>query len=329
MENLAGPKHSSNRLMQYFVWAYQAVVVLVMLVAPFWAVKFFRQPFLGIFVEHTLVTNGVGPDNPGPEWDLYQKIDAHDPDSTGFGYQLVALASADGSNPVSPGSFRDIEAFLAAHQPGDQVQVTFRNENDSPRKGETITFQVTLSNFPVADQARFFYLPYVIGLVYLGVSLWIFGLRRSETAGRAFSIMASSVAVVTAGLLDLYTTNHLTYVWILAVSLVGASLFHLALVFPQEARLEMRYPFLRLVGYVVALGLTIYQFVFLFDFSRPTYYAEVWKFSYIFAGLAVLFFVASTAYRWLKSPSPVVRQQLPPTRAFHSQTSPMPYWQRL
>ncbi len=309
MENLAGPKHSSNRLMQYFVWAYQAVVVLVMLAAPFWAVKFFRQPFLGIFVEHTLVTNGVGPDHPGPEWDLYQKIDAHDPVSTGFGYQLVALASDDGSNPVSPGSFRDIEAFLAAHQPGDQVQVTFRNENDSPRKGETITFLVTLSNFPVADQARFFYLPYGIGLVYLGVSLWIFGLRRSETAGRAFSIIASSVAVVTAGLLDLYTTNYLTYIWILAVSLVGASLFHLALVFPQEARLEMRYPFLRIVGYVVALGLTIYQFVFLFDFSRPIYYAKAWKFSYIFAGLAILFFLASTAYRWLKSPSPVVRQQ--------------------
>lgn len=309
MENPAGPKQNTNRLMQYFVWAYQAVVVLVMLAAPFWAIKFFQQPFLGVFVEHTLVTNGVGPDRPTAEWDLYLKIDALEPNSTGFGYQLIALASADGSHSVMPGSFRDVEAFLAHYQPGDQVQVTFRNENAGARKGETETFTIALSKFPLADQARFFYLPYFIAFVYLGVSLWIFGLRRSETAGRAFSIMASSVAVITAGLLDIYTTHYLTYIWILAVSLVGASLFHLALVFPQKARLELRYPFLRIVGYIVALGLTIFQFTALFDFSRPTYYGETWKLSYVFAGLAVLFFITSTTYRWLKSPSPVVRQQ--------------------
>ncbi len=309
MENSTGPKQISNRLMQYFVWVYQAVVVLVMLAAPFWAVRFFRQPFLGIFVEHTLVTNGVGPDRLTAEWDLYQKIKALQPGSTGFGYQIIGLASAEGSNLVRPRSFRDIEAFLAAYQPGDQVQVTFRNENDGPQKGETTTFLVTLSTFPIADQTRFFFLPYFVGLVYLGVSLWIFGLRRSETAGRAFSIMSSSVAVVTASLLDLYTTHHLTYVWVMAVSLVGASVLHLALVFPQEARLQMRYPFLRIVVYLFALGLTIFQFPALFDLSRPVYYAEVWKFSYVFVGLAVLFFIASTAYRWWKSPSPVVRQQ--------------------
>ncbi len=180
MENSTGPKQISNRLMQYFVWVYQAVVVLVMLAAPFWAVRFFRQPFLGIFVEHTLVTNGVGPDRLTAEWDLYQKIKALQPGSTGFGYQIIGLASAEGSNLVRPRSFRDIEAFLAAYQPGDQVQVTFRNENDGPQKGETTTFLVTLSTFPIADQTRFFFLPYFVGLVYLGVSLWIFGLRRSE-----------------------------------------------------------------------------------------------------------------------------------------------------
>ncbi len=309
MEKTARPIELTNRLMQYFVWAYQSIVILAMLAAPFWAAKFFQQPFLGIFVEHTLVTNGVGPNNPGIEWDLYQKIEALNPDSTGFGYQLVALASADGSNPVIPQSFRDVEAFLARYRPGDQAQVTFRNENDGAQKGETVTFTITLSQFPPTDQIRFFYLPYLIGLVYLAASLWIFGLRRSETAGRAFSILASSVAVVTAGLLDLYTTHYLIYIWLMAVSLVGASLLHLALVFPQEARLEMRYPFLRLAGYVFALGLTIFQFTTLFDFNRPTYYGETWKLSYAFAGLAALFFIASTAYRWLRSPSPVVRKQ--------------------
>jgi signal transduction histidine kinase len=134
-------------------------------------------------------------------------------------------------------------------------------------------------------------------------------LRRTETAGRAFSIFASSVAVVTGGLLDLYTSNHLTYLWVIAVPLVGASLFHLGIVFPQEARLVLRYPFLRITGYVIALGLILYQFTTLFNFSEPRLYADTWKISYMFTGLGVLFFIGMTIYRHFWSPSPVARQQ--------------------
>ncbi len=312
MKQLSGPNQAVTRLTQYLVLTYQTIVVLAILAAPFWAIKYFQQPFLGIFVEHTLVTNGVGPENPGPAWELYQKIDAintANPLDKGFGYQLIALAAADGSQAIQPANFREVEAFLAAHQPGDTVQVTFRNENEGSEKGKLETFTVPLTEFPFADQVQFFYLPYFIALVYLAVSLWIFGLRRTETAGRAFSIMASSVAVVTAGLLDLYTTNYLTYLWILAVSLVGASLFHLGLVFPQEARLVLRFPFLRIIGYVFRKFLTIFEFTSLFDFSRPVFYAQIWKYAYIFAGVSVVFFLATTIYRWLKSSSPVVRQQ--------------------
>lgn len=308
MKRTARP-FESNRLMQSMVWAYQAFVVLVMLVAPFWAIQFFRQPFLGVFLEHTLVTNGVGPEMPGPEWALYQEIKALEPGSTGFGYQLIRLAAADGSGAITPRNYQDIGAFLAAYRPGDRVQAVFRNENESPRKGETFTFTVTLSSFPFSEQIRFFYLPYFIGLVYLTVSFWIFSLRRTETAARAFSMMSSSAAVITGGLLNVYTTHTLTFPWLLSVSLAGASMLHLGLVFPQEARIEMRYPFLRVVGYLAALALGIWQFNALYDLSRPTYYAQTWRVSYIFTGLALLFFLAATVYRWFKSPSPVVRQQ--------------------
>ncbi|MDW8278761.1 MAG: GAF domain-containing protein [Anaerolineales bacterium] len=309
MKKNTRPIEMSNRLMQYLVWAYQAVVVLVIVAAPFWAVRFFRQPFLGVFVEHTLVTNGIGPATPSPAWELYYQIKALEPGSTGFGYQLIGLAAPDGSNAITPRNYRDIEAFLSAYRPGDQIQATFRNENEGPRKGETVTFQVTLSLFPFSDQIRFFLVPYFTGLVYLAVSLWIFGLRRTETSARAFSVMASSVAVITGSLLNIYTTHVLTFPWLIAVSLAGASMFHMGLVFPQEARIEMRYPFLRLTGYLVGLGLSIFQFTALYDFTRPTYYAQTWKFSYIFTGLGILFFLAATFYRWRKSPSPVVRQQ--------------------
>lgn len=315
MKIAIGQTQLSNRIVQYLVMTYQAVVVLAMVALPFLAVRFFQQPFLGVFVEHTLVSNGVGPEKPSPDWELYQQLDALDREKTGFGFQLISIAFVDQNNrplqTLRPASFRDIETFLAGHQAGEKVQVEFRNENSGAEHGQVTSFTVALSKFPFSDQIRFFYLPYFVALFYFVVSLWIFGIRRTETAGRAFSVFASSVALVTAGLLNLYTINFplLTYLWLLGVALVGASLLHLGLVFPQEARFELRYPFLRLVGYLIAVGISLYQYTSLFDFSRPVFYATTWKLSYIYAALAALFFIAMTLYRFLLSASPVVRQQ--------------------
>ena len=64
------------------------------------------------------------------------------------------------------------------------------------------------------------------------VSLWIFGLRRTEPAGRAFSMLTTSLAIVIGALFDLYTSHYFTYVWTLAVALSGGALIDLALGFP-------------------------------------------------------------------------------------------------
>ncbi len=294
---------SLDRITQYVVMAYQTVIVMAAFAVVIWAYRFSQAPFLGIFVEHTLVTNGVGPETTSPNWPLYNQ-------GLRFGHQLVAISllNGDGSiaETIAPKRFDDIAQFFAARglQPGDTVQVTFRAEDGTEKQ-----YQTDLARFGSDDLTRFFILPYFIGLVYLGVSLWIFGMRRSETAGRAFSILASSVAYIAMGLLDLYTTNYLPHLWLLSLSMAGASLFHLGLVFPQEARVVLRYPFLRYLSYLIGLALAILQYSSLFDASRPTYYAQTWKYSYVFAGLGILFFIGITIYRRFTSASPVVRQQ--------------------
>ncbi|HEY3311613.1 MAG TPA: GAF domain-containing protein [Anaerolineales bacterium] len=294
------PMELLDRISQYLVIVYQAIAVLAMIAIPFWALSFFQQPFLGVFLEHTMLTNGVGPDEHPSGWPLYDQ-------GVRFGHQLLSLSFTNANNPpaaIEPKRFGQIESFLQGHVPGEIVEATFR----SPQ-GDTEKFSVALSTFPLTDRIRFFFLPYLVGLVYLAVSLWIFGMRRSETSGRAFSILASSVALVVGGLLDLYTTNHLTYLWVAAIPLVGAALIHLGMVFPQEARFVLHYPFLRWVGYIPAFILIVLQYNFLFDFNRPAAYASSWVISYLFAGGSVLFFIALTIYRRFKSPSPVVRQQ--------------------
>lgn len=299
-----GMAEGLDRISQYLVILYQALAVLAMIAIPIWALGFFQRPFIGVFVEHTLLTNGVGPDGNTTGWPIYNQ-------GLRFGYQLVSLSILDADNnpleTIEPKRFSQIENLLKGHAPGEKIEATFRNTNLA--NDPTSTYTVPLSLFPLADQVRFFYLPYLVGVIYLVVSLWIFGLRRSETAGRAFSILASSVALVVSGLLDVYTTNHLTYLWVAAVPMVGAALIHLGLVFPQESRIVLKYPILRGVGYIFALGLILLQYLFLFDFSRPRLYADTWVFSYLFAGGGAIFFIASTFYRRYWSPSPVVRLQ--------------------
>ena len=290
-----------DRISQYLVIIYQAIAVLAMIAIPFWALRFFQQPFIGIFVEHTLVTNGVGPDGNSNDWPLYNQ-------GLRFGNQLVSLSILDANNSplqtIQPKGFGQIEGFLKDHAPGEKIEVAFRSPDGLVR-----TFTVPLTRFLVSDQIRYFYLPYLVGLIYLAVSLWIFGLRGSETAGRAFSVLASSVALVVGGLLDLYTTNHLTYLWVAAIPLVGAALIHLGLVFPQESKIVARYPFLHWAVYLFAIVLSLLQYLFLFDFNQPTNYAKAWVYSYIFASFGALFFITAMFYWRFRSPSPVVRQQ--------------------
>src|SRR6185503_14777865 len=85
-------------------------------------------------------------------------------------------------------------------------------------------------------------------LAFLLISLWIFGLRRTEAAGRTFSVLTTSLAIAVGGLFDLYTSHYFTPLWTLAVGLAGGALVGLGLVFPQEMRALYRRPYMRWIG---------------------------------------------------------------------------------
>ena len=122
-----------------------------------------------------------------------------------------------------------------------------------------------------------------------GLSLWIFGLRRTESAGRAFSMMTTSVAIVIGALYDLYSFHYFTYAWTLAAAMSGGAVIDLGLCFPQEARLLLRRPYLRWFGYAIGAGLAVSAFSNLYDFQNPTAYFVSWRNIYIFVGLSALF----------------------------------------
>ncbi len=283
-------KRLTNRILQGIVLAYQGMALVIFIIVPFLADNWLRTPFLGAFVEQTLVFNGVGSGREDEAWDLFHQVE--------LGDQLVQV---DGT-PI-----RSTSALIAAlrpHAPGDGIEISVQAPDGTQR-----SIAVSLHAFPAPDRLLYLFIPYGVGLVFLAISLWIFGLRRNEPSGRSFAMFASSVAIASVALFDLYTTHVFTLLWTFSLAMAAGGLVDLAMVFPQEMRLAANRPYLRWLGYLAGILLTVLAVFNLYDFSNPRTYITNWQYLYGLAGLSVLVFTGVMIYRRVASRSPIVRQQ--------------------
>ncbi|MCE9646597.1 MAG: GAF domain-containing protein [Chloroflexi bacterium] len=279
-----------TQFLKWFVFLYQAMAVIVFLFGLYYANRWIQKPFLGAFYEHTMVFNGIGPDDPGREWTLYGQVS--------LGDQLAAI----NGTPVR--STREVNAILQGRFPGEAVTVTVRSMT-----GEERTLDITLYPFPESSRTVYFVVPSILSAIFLLASLWIFGLRRNEPAGRAFSLFTSSLAIVTGAFFNLYTTHEFTWIWTVAAAFVGGALFNLALTFPVEPRIVINRPYLRWVGIAVGLVLAVLSMTTLFNFGQPRAYIRTWQFIYGFIALGVLFYIFMNLYHAIYAQSPVVKTQ--------------------
>ena len=280
-----------GKFTQWLVLIYQTIAVLIFGASLILGLDWQNDPFVGGLFEQTMVLNGTDTRVPGDHWALYEQ---------GFliGDQLVSV----NGQPVSNGE--DLHNTLINLQIGQSVPVEMRTT-----EGDVRTVDVTLEAFSSSDLIAFFIIPMALSLVFLGLSLWIFGLRRTESAGRAFSIMTTSVALVIGALYDLYSFHYFTYVWTLAAAMSGGALIDLALCFPQESRLLLRRPYLRWFGYAIGIGLAVMAFSSLYDFQNPTAYFVSWRNIYIFVGISALIYFGALTFHAFFSHSPVVKSQ--------------------
>lgn len=290
-----------NRVLQVVVIIYQGAAVLAFVFALFLANRWFRTPFLGAFFEQTMLRNAAGPTQPSEAWTLYSQ--------TAFGDQLIAV------NGVPVQSFIEIENVLNGVTPGViPTQVGFSPGETIPillrtRTGEEKSLDVTLRIFPQADRTGYFVIPMILSGIFLVLSLWIFGLRRAESPGRAFSLFTSSLSIVLGTLFDLFTTHGFTPLWTLAVAVLGGSMIDMAMTFPQEFRPAAQRPYLRWLGYVIGLVLAAYASTTLFDFQKPFAYIRAWQWLYLFVAAAGLIYFGFIIYHRFASSSPVVKSQ--------------------
>lgn len=282
-----------NRVLQAVVLVYQAIAVVVFISILTTAGDWLKTPFIGGFFEHTLVLNGSDTSEENKSWAMYEQ---------GFevGDQLI---SVDGIPVQSSDQLKEI---LISHTVNDIVNVVILRE-DSPVPDAPVEIQ--LEEFSSADRTAYFIIPEVLSLVFLVVSLWIFGLRRTEPAGRAFSIFTTSLAIVVGGLFDLYTFHQFTYIWTFSLGMIGGAFIDLALGFPQEARIAIGRPYVRWIGYGLGFALFVNAYFTLFNFDSPTAYISAWQIIYGVVGLTAIFYFVMLFYHAWASSSPVVKNQ--------------------
>ncbi len=279
-----------NQILQWAVFVYQAAAVIIFLIGLFLANRWFQQPFIGAFYEHTLVFNGTGPDESDPAWALYKEVKVGD--------QLIAI------NGMPVHSALEIREILSGRVPGENITATVLKTS-----GEEPTFDVTLYSFPESSRTVYFIVPSILSMIFLGVSLWIFGFRRNESAGRAFSLFTSSLAIVTGAYFNLITTHEFTLAWTFAIAIAGGAIINLALVFPVEPRSVINRPYLRWGGMIIGLILAVSALPNLFNFNHPTNYIRSWQYVYGFVALSIALYLAINFYHAFYAQSPVVKTQ--------------------
>jgi signal transduction histidine kinase/uncharacterized protein YigA (DUF484 family) len=165
------------------------------------------------------------------------------------------------------------------------------------------------SGFSVFERRVYFYLPYFLGLIFLICSMWVFAQRRNDGIGQVFSLFATTAAIGLFCLFDAYTSQRLTALWVLSVALAGGALINIALIFPEQIRVNLQYPFFRYLGFLPAGVLILLALFFQATSSYVRSFATIWLLEAIFITLALVFFIGSTLVRRIDSPSPMVRDQ--------------------
>ena len=162
-----------NKILQLIVLLYQSIAVIIFIAALVFAYKWLQEPFIGAFFEPTMVSSPAVPGKPSDAWQLYNQGVRH-------GDQLLSVAGKEIHNA------KDMERVLNGFFPGETVPVVVRSVDKTEA-----TYNVELHRLPATDRNSYLFVPSIVSVAFFALSLWIFGLRRNEPAGRAFTVFAS------------------------------------------------------------------------------------------------------------------------------------------
>jgi len=276
-----------NKLKKAFILALILLAIGVNILAPIFAWQWIQTSFLGVLFEHTLVVADTYNDG----W-AGREAGLRNPDI------LLAV------NNIPVSRSRELADVLGGLLPGDEVTLLVEYPDAS-----TSEISITLSTFTSSDYLIIFGIPYLVGLGYLALGLFVYRLRASDRAGEVFAVFSASFSMITGAFFDIFTSHYLTPIWTAVIPVMAAALMHLALVFPTETKLIRRRPWLRFAPYIPAILLSLNGLYWLYDQSSRTSYFLPWRLEFAFVSLGFLVFFALILTTWYLNFSALIRQQ--------------------
>ena len=280
-----GQDRSPTRWLVLFVFI---IAGLTLIFAPVLAISWKQIPFPGFVTEQTMVVANIN----GINWT--GRIE-------GINYPERIVNYAE----YTIRSHSELERAKWEYPPGHHVRIrtvlpdgTFRDHRG-----------IEVMEFPNIDFLRFFWLPYLIGLVYFAIGFWVYLVRSQSPVGRVFAYFCITASISSVLLFDIMTTHIGSMIWTLAISQQGGALISLALLFPIPLRPVMKRPWLRFLPHTISLGLAIWGLLVVNDMENPWRYILAWRYSYVYNSIGIIFFLIMMIVRQRALPTPVLRQQ--------------------
>jgi hypothetical protein len=277
---------------RFSFWITTAAFILALIVfimAPSLAIEWSQIPFPGFVVEQSGVVGNIGRQG----WSGRDAGIDHPQRITAFTNKPIAKTG-------------DLFNILRSLQFGQRATVETVEPNGLTRSFTSIEIR----RYTVQDLVRFFWLPYLIGLVYWLIGGVIYILRGRTRAGLSFAFFCTCTSVVCALSFDISTTHMGTALWTMANSLLGGAILGLALLFPTELESIRRKSKARIFTYAISLGLTLWGWLTLYASPDPWAYISPWRMSFFYTAFSLIFLFGMLTYRLQKHPSAVERQQI-------------------
>lgn len=278
------------------------VAVVMLLLTPMWALQFRQVPFIGAFLEPHNVVSAIEHNY----WPARLN-------GVRFGDRLLAV------NGVTVENSRQLSSLMRANGFAP-VELTFARPDNLALQGISLMADVpdrhifTVVITPVAYRWSDFFLtfgiPWLVGLIFFSIGLWVLYLRPLEQSARAFAIFSFSVSLVLALFFDLNTWHFATGWWSFALYLTAITLAQLGLLYPRPVRLYVGGVHIRTFLWIPGLLLGFWSaWVVSESFPMPYQYIIAWRWGYLALALSILLFAGMLFWRALYRQDAAERQQ--------------------
>ncbi|MEO8396698.1 MAG: hypothetical protein ABI700_27140, partial [Chloroflexota bacterium] len=151
---------------------------------------------------------------------------------------------------------QEYDALIKTLNPGDHVSITFERPaiNDAveinnaeicePVRNGVARCDVSfaLTTYPDLDLLASFIVPFVSGLITMGIGIAVLAMRSRKPAAQIVTGACLTLSVFMIGIFDINTSHQLTPFWIIGTTFAGASLAVMALIFPVKLPIVYRRP---------------------------------------------------------------------------------------